>query len=578
MCGAGEFIKGSGCKELSMAYMDCFEEAEKKMISKEEEVAENDEVTDAGCISRYYIRHAEWLVTMWIVCQRVNQEACGVVETMWMQDAELAWNKLEEQVYTVEKSQEINLWSKAGHLSYWCDPEGEDGHDCSMQKTIMLKDGRAGHLSYWCDPEGGDGHDCSMQKTIMLKDGRYGQWKVRMKLLVRGINDDAWIAVKTGWEEPTIFTAEGKKLKPKEPRQGVVREVVQEVVQRMRQRGEVVTFWSKECISHGGEEHSDGCPDVDGAYLVVEKSISMYEDEDNASLMGENGIPSVEVSKWGNVVVEPEGYYDEVTDAECVSRYYIRHVECVCQRVNQEARRVVETMWMQDAELEWDKLEEQVYTVEKRQEINLWSKAGHLSYWCDPEGEDGHDCSMQKTIMLKDGRYGQWKVRMKLLVRGINDDAWIAVKTRWEEPTIFTAEGKKLNPKEPRQGVVREVVREVVQRMRQRGEVVTFWSKECISRGGEEHSDGCPDVDGAYLVGEKSISMYEDEDNASLMGDNGIPSVEVSSVCQRVNQEACRVVETMWMKDAKLKWDKLEEQVYTVEKRQEINLWSKFMP
>ena len=40
MCGMGEFIKRSGCKELSMAYMDCFEEAEKKMISKEEEVVE----------------------------------------------------------------------------------------------------------------------------------------------------------------------------------------------------------------------------------------------------------------------------------------------------------------------------------------------------------------------------------------------------------------------------------------------------------------------------------------------------------------------------------------------------------
>ena len=29
------------------------------------------------------------------------------------------------------------------------------------------------------------------------------------------------------------------------------------------------------------------------------------------------------------------------------------------------------------------------------------------------------------------------------------------------------------------------------------GEVMTFWSKECISRGGEEHSNGCPEVDGA---------------------------------------------------------------------------------
>ena len=32
------------------------------------------------------------------------------------------------------------------------------------------------------------------------------------------------------------------------------------------------------------------------------------------------------------------------------------------------------------------------------------------------------------------------------------------------------------------------------------------------------------------------------------------------------------------MQDAELSWNKLEEQVYTVEKRQEINLGSKFMP
>ena len=69
----------------------------------------------------------------------------------------------------------------------------------------------------------------------MLKDGRYGHWKVCMKLLVRGINDASWIAVKTEWEESTIFTAEGKDPKPKEPRQGVFQEVVQEVVRRMCQ-------------------------------------------------------------------------------------------------------------------------------------------------------------------------------------------------------------------------------------------------------------------------------------------------------------------------------------------------------
>ncbi|KAL0884671.1 hypothetical protein Bca101_008652 [Brassica carinata] len=44
-------------------------------------------------------------------------------------------------------------------------------------------------------------------------------------------------------------------------------------VQGHVRRGEVVTFWSKECISHRGEEHGDGRPDVDGAYLMGEKSM-----------------------------------------------------------------------------------------------------------------------------------------------------------------------------------------------------------------------------------------------------------------------------------------------------------------
>ena len=35
-----------------------------------------------------------------------------MVETMWMQDVELAWDKFEEQVYTVEKMQQINLENK----------------------------------------------------------------------------------------------------------------------------------------------------------------------------------------------------------------------------------------------------------------------------------------------------------------------------------------------------------------------------------------------------------------------------------------------------------------------------------
>ncbi|KAF3586874.1 hypothetical protein F2Q69_00027352 [Brassica cretica] len=93
-------------------------------------------------------------------------------------------------------------WSRVHSIRHW---------------AILIEEG-AGHLSYWCDLEGKDVHDCSMQKTIMLKDGWYDHWKVRMKLLVRGINDVVWIAVKIGWEEHTIFTEEGKKPKPKEPR------------------------------------------------------------------------------------------------------------------------------------------------------------------------------------------------------------------------------------------------------------------------------------------------------------------------------------------------------------------------
>ena len=62
----------------------------------------------------------------------------------------------------------------------------------------------------------------------------------------------------------------------------------------------MVTFWSKECISHGGEEHCDGCPELDGAYLMGEKSMLWC-----TSRWREKNI------SWGsfqerNGVVEPE--------------------------------------------------------------------------------------------------------------------------------------------------------------------------------------------------------------------------------------------------------------------------------
>ncbi|KAF3573788.1 hypothetical protein F2Q69_00059746 [Brassica cretica] len=38
----------------------------------------------------------------------------------------------------------------------------------------------------------------SVQKAIMLKVDRYGHYKVCMKQLIRGINEDVWTAVETG--------------------------------------------------------------------------------------------------------------------------------------------------------------------------------------------------------------------------------------------------------------------------------------------------------------------------------------------------------------------------------------------
>ncbi|KAG5396867.1 hypothetical protein IGI04_018681 [Brassica rapa subsp. trilocularis] len=123
--------------------------------------------------------------------------------------------------------------------------------------------------------------------------------------------------------------------------------------------------------------------------------------------------------------------------------------------------------------------------------------------------------------------------------------------------------------------MVQEVVEEVVRRMRQR-----LMHLVCNQAGGEEHGDGRPDVD-------------EDEDSATLLGENGISSVETCGVVgyhvdaryaemqkdklRRVNQEACRVVETMWTQDAELAWNKLDEKAYTMEKMQEINLRNKYI-
>ncbi|KAF3495900.1 hypothetical protein DY000_02052486 [Brassica cretica] len=72
------------CHLLILCFLKAFEDVSRNSqmsIVYLDEVG--DEVTHAGYINRYYIRHAEW----WL--QTVFQETYRVVETTWMQDAEL---------------------------------------------------------------------------------------------------------------------------------------------------------------------------------------------------------------------------------------------------------------------------------------------------------------------------------------------------------------------------------------------------------------------------------------------------------------------------------------------------------
>ncbi|XP_056843312.1 uncharacterized protein LOC130495810 [Raphanus sativus] len=54
----------------------------------------------------------------------------------------------------------------------------------------------------------------AVQRTFMLDENNFGHWKVRMKQRLKGIEEDVWTAVKTGWSEPTVKT-EGDEFIPK---------------------------------------------------------------------------------------------------------------------------------------------------------------------------------------------------------------------------------------------------------------------------------------------------------------------------------------------------------------------------
>lgn len=55
---------------------------------------------------------------------------------------------------------------------------------------------------------------------------------------------------------------------------------------------------------------------------------------------------------------------------------------------------------------------------------------------------------IHKPLLLNEYNFGQWKVRMKQQLRGIEEDVWNPVETRWTNPMIYTADDEKiLKPK-----------------------------------------------------------------------------------------------------------------------------------
>ena len=56
----------------------------------------------------------------------------------------------------------------------------------------------------------------AVHKLLMLDENNFGHWKVRMKQQLKGIEEDVWTAVETGWTDPTIYNEEDEEIpKPK---------------------------------------------------------------------------------------------------------------------------------------------------------------------------------------------------------------------------------------------------------------------------------------------------------------------------------------------------------------------------
>ena len=52
----------------------------------------------------------------------------------------------------------------------------------------------------------------AVHKPIMLDGGNFEHWKVKMRHVVRGIDEEAWAAIVNGWSEPTIYDDKKKEV------------------------------------------------------------------------------------------------------------------------------------------------------------------------------------------------------------------------------------------------------------------------------------------------------------------------------------------------------------------------------
>ncbi|KAF2578834.1 hypothetical protein F2Q68_00006460 [Brassica cretica] len=271
--------------------------------------------------------------------------------------------------------------------------------------------------------------------------------------------------------------------------------------------GEVVTFWSKECISHGGEEHGVGHPEVDRAYLMGEKStfgvqvsrgrlkmqdvcpevvVEVVADADDM-LNGEDHVRQ-KVLKHGCAA----GTRKE-TDrciSSCVRPSKKQHQMC-CWFCGKVGHKKVEC-FSREKSRNMAKKVNKTFTKPKRVEEVSLAKSGLLDEIKEETSEEG--CSSGRSDLEVDQGASSLEPGHEVIcgtkgkeiesALGVNEEGLMVKETTHEGNQVLNRSGSR--------------------GCSTGGEVVTFWPKECISHGGEEHGDGHPEVDRAYLMGEKS--------------------------------------------------------------------------